>query len=436
MVIIKRFPQMFKSFFEQISTILKETPENYHHLWRLVLTLASLEGRFSLSEAVAKNNYWRTRQSVVHFLENQKWNEKELLARTAITTLRRLGWRTGEPLILVVDDTQIQKRGKKMEGVSKLFLHSEKRFSNGHAIVAASIVYKGVSIPFALRMWVNRETCENLNQKGNSVLFRKMTELASDCIQSFDIKSSKVTVVFDRYYLCQTVISTCEEKGFYYAAAVKSNRYIKSTVYSQRKYKVGSYAREYLNRNGSNFKILGTSRKYRIAEKVCYLAKVGRVKVVFSRRLGDREIITLATNDVDCSAKEIVEVYRNRWTIEVLFKSAKQQLGLGDYQFLKLRAVERYLHLVMLSHIFLTHLAYKESNEKESKKAKNLILSAGVKETKLLLRNILLLDAFDRIKISGCEPTISDIVKIIKRKALALFCENRKLENARKNIFC
>ena len=43
--------------------------------------------------------------------------------------------------------------------------------------------------------------------------------------------------------------------------------------------------------------------------------------------------------------------------IEVLFKATKQNLGLGDYQFLRYRAVERYLHLVMIAHLLLTHLA-------------------------------------------------------------------------------
>jgi hypothetical protein len=40
-----------------------------------------------------------------------------------------------------------------------------------------------------------------------------------------------------------------------------------------------------------------------------------------------------------------------------LFKMSKQHLGLGDYQVLRYRGVERYLHLVMIAYLLLTHLA-------------------------------------------------------------------------------
>lgn len=41
----------------------------------------------------------------------------------------------------------------------------------------------------------------------------------------------------------------------------------------------------------------------------------------------------------------------------MLFKMSKQHLGLGDYQLLEYRGVVRYLHLVMIAHLLLAHLA-------------------------------------------------------------------------------
>ena len=35
---------------------------------------------------------------------------------------------------------------------------------------------------------------------------------------------------------------------------------------------------------------------------------------------------------------------------------SKQYLGFGDYQVLRYRAVERYLHLVLIAYLLLTHL--------------------------------------------------------------------------------
>jgi hypothetical protein len=46
-----------------------------------------------------------------------------------------------------------------------------------------------------------------------------------------------------------------------------------------------------------------------------------------------------------------------RWGIELFYKMSKQYLGLGDYQMLEYRGVVRYLHLVLIAYLLLTHLA-------------------------------------------------------------------------------
>ena len=41
----------------------------------------------------------------------------------------------------------------------------------------------------------------------------------------------------------------------------------------------------------------------------------------------------------------------------MFFKASKQNLGLGDYQLLRYRGIERYLRLVLIACLLLTHLA-------------------------------------------------------------------------------
>ena len=71
---------------------------------------------------------------------------------------------------------------------------------------------------------------------------------------------------------------------------------------------------------------------------------------------------------------------------------SKQHLGLGDYQLLRYTAVERYLHLVMISHQFLTHLARDRSGEKEQRKGREMLRLASVEKMQAILRNRLLED--------------------------------------------
>jgi SRSO17 transposase len=98
------------------------------------------------------------------------------------------------------------------------------------------------------------------------------------------------------------------------------------------------------------------------------------VKLVFSRRVRDRAWVVLVTNRRRWSAKTIVSHYQQRWGIEVLFKMAKQHLGLGDYQVLGYRAIENYLRLVLLAHLLLTHQALRAPDAQAELKQRHQVL--------------------------------------------------------------
>ncbi|MCL2306238.1 MAG: hypothetical protein FWC43_12915, partial [Planctomycetaceae bacterium] len=70
-------------------------------------------------------------------------------------------------------------------------------------------------------------------------------------------------------------------------------------------------------------------------------------------------------------------------------------LGLGDYQFLRYTAVERYLHLVMISHHLLTHLAMDRPGAKELCKGRDVLRLSSVEQMQGILCNML---TTDRIK--------------------------------------
>jgi hypothetical protein len=87
------------------------------------------------------------------------------------------------------------------------------------------------------------------------------------------------------------------------------------------------------------------------------LKKIGTVRVVFSKRPRDpwRNLVAVATNETELSAREVVANYERRWAIEVLFKELKGTLRLGEYQMQTRQGIERHLHLSGLAHLALTH---------------------------------------------------------------------------------
>ena len=253
----------------------------------------------------------------------------------AFFTLRKLGWTPREQLYFIVDDTQNEKRGKKMEGVCRTYLHSEKRYADAHTVVTGCIVYKGVAIPYATRLFLSDKVDPELSAKYHFGPRKKLTELAAEMIESHEVpEQTKVVVLFDKYFLAAKVLETCKKRGISYVGAVKSNRNFTSND-STRKRKINEYIPGLLRRRGRKNKIQGSNKIHYLAKQKGWLSKVGAINLVCSRREKEETILTLATNDATLSAKEVVEAYRNRLAIEVLFKDAKQHLGLGDYQLLK-----------------------------------------------------------------------------------------------------
>ena len=97
----------------------------------------------------------------------------------------------------------------------------------------------------------------------------------------------------------------------------------------------------------------------------------------------------MATNETRWGAKRVLSHYLNRWPIEVLFKESKQYLGLGDYQVLRYRGIERYLCLVLIAHLLLTHLAATQPSAQADDKTKLLDLRSTPQRQQMLRSKIL-----------------------------------------------
>jgi SRSO17 transposase len=417
MFILQRFPFFGKRHFKQIRKQLGCC--SFNHLWRCVLAIASLHGKKSLSKFNQFFGEKKTRQAIAHFLTHAEWDAPELLLENALTTLRRLGWKSGDSLYLILDDTQKAKRAKKMDAVSRIFLHAEKRYANGHTIVGCAINYRNVIIPCGVKLWASKDYC-TLSQKNNKhepVEFQKLTDIAADFVTTFRLPTAgHVTVLFDKFYLCGAVVTACREKGYEYIGAVKSNRNFFPDGRPRDKRKLESFGKNVLEKEGKRKKIEGCKKRHTLAEKVGTMTKLGRVKLAFSQRTREKSWIILATNQLEWTAKDIVVHYRNRWSIEVLFKMSKQHLGLGDYQYLRYTAVDRYLHLVLLAYHLLTHLALERSSEKIKLHGCDAFRLPSVEQMQAMLRRMLVED--------GIAHLTSRKDKKLQRKFQRLFLTN------------
>jgi hypothetical protein len=204
-------------------------------------------------------------------------------------------------------------------------------------------------------------------------------------------------VLFDSYSLCPTVTRACESRGFHYVGVAKKNRNFFPDGRDRDKRKLSDYGANVLARDGRAVAVQG--KKHRLAERVGRLSKAGRVKLVFSRRPGETAWIALATDQLRWGMKTVLSHYLKRWGIEVFFKMSKQYLGLGDYQVLGYRAVERYLHLVLIAYLLLTHLALAAPDVQAAlKNGTNALRLPSIPQLQEQLRETLWQDVFRQME--------------------------------------
>jgi len=398
MLTIGSMPRKIKSFFNPLGDGF--TRPGWSHFWRLVLAITVCHGA-TIGRLVRAMRSPCHRTKHGEFLWKSAWDSAWVIQAMALDTLRRLYGKNGGPVYFIIDETQTIKRAKKMAAVGKLYHHASKRFCTGHTLLKVCLYYRGVTIPWGSWLYVKKEHCGKLQ-----VDFHTLTELAGQAIERARLPGRfPVVVLFDSYYLCPKVTDACQGRGWHYIGVAQSSRSFK--VCGEKR-NISDYGRNVLRRSGQWHDVQGLKKsgRYRLAQRIGSMNKLGRVNVVFSKRKGETKIVALVTDDLQATARNVVADYLKRWSIELLIKDEKQQLGLGDYRVLRYEAVVRHLHLVDCAYGCLTHLALKELSAQGQKNKKVLHLPP-MSQLKTKMREVIWQEAVeDVIKKSHEKPVI------------------------------
>ena len=406
MVTIGKIPKKLQCFFRPVKQQVSE--HVYDYFWSMVLAICISHGStIDRLVKLLRNSTHRTNHG--EFLWRSIWDESIVVQQIALDMLKSMFNKKDRRLFLIIDDTQILKRAKKMQAVGKLHHHATGKYGTGHTILKVCLYYRGVTIPWASLLYIKKEHAGKLE-----VPFYKLTELAAQAIREAALPEKfSVTVLFDAFYLCPNVVNACKERKWHYIGVGKSNRWF--TVGAVKR-KLAKYGRNVLRNSGiwCNITGLRKTKKYRLAERIGKLNKLGTVKVVFSRRKGENKHIALVTDDLHASMKTIVAYYLKRWSIEMLIKDEKQHLGLGDYRVLRYRAVVRHLRLVDCAYACLTHVGIKAYRAQGQNKSKNVLRLEPISKLKDRMRRIVWQENVqDVIKYSHEKPVIRRLEKLL-----------------------
>ncbi len=246
------------------------------------------------------------------------WPLEELIAtrRSLIQhTLAKRRQRRGRPhcLYLILDDTVVPKRGKKLPALGFHFASNEDRVVRGWDGVCTAVRVGSLTVPWDWRGYVNERFVEEED-------FQKRTELACELIRSF-APPGRVVVLTDSVYGCAEVIRAAHQRGFV-VGLLKQNRLLAD----------GKRAWEVPEETSASLQGLEIP-----------------VKVVHRGRGKGRR--TVICTDLKLGRQQILRHLKRRWGIEVMFKLLKGQFGLGDCRCRGERSLERWVEGVLLAYV-------------------------------------------------------------------------------------
>jgi hypothetical protein len=218
MVRIIRVPPALDKFFRPLQGHFLWNHFTYFRMW--VLAMAVMWGRRNVAHVDQYLDAEHHRTRFNHCLLVERWDPEAALRQKAQELLRALCLERGEPVYVIIDDSQQAKRGQAMAAIAQMKDPTTAAYSRGHQSVGAIVVYRGQVIPWGIRRYLTPAHAKSLGRP-----FRKTTALADQLIRAFKAPAGvKVVVLFEAYSRCRTVVQAGREQHVHCASTRKSHR--------------------------------------------------------------------------------------------------------------------------------------------------------------------------------------------------------------------
>jgi hypothetical protein len=328
------------------------------------------------------------------------------------------------------DDTDLSKRGKMIEGVSRIFNHVLKRHIIGYKLLTLGLWSGKSFIPLDFSLHnergkkkdygltiKQRQAQYKKNRNKRSYGYKRKHELRKSKIDNLlkMIKRAVKRGIKADYLLTDAWF--CSENLLASVRKIKNGliHVISMCKMDKRKYDFNNKsltAKSLLHIFKSNKKNIRRNKRFRAyyIEIECIYKDIP-VKLFFVRLSKRSRWRLLVTTNTRLSFNKLYEIYQIRWTIEVFFKECKQHLGLGKCQSLDFDAQIASITINMLQYILLA--LYKRFEVYESIGGLFKQCQYQVYEAVLSERIIAMILILTNLLIEELELEIEDIEKII-----------------------
>jgi len=343
-----------------IRTLFKGMPGVWRHrhqlvfCWLIVMQIVTSGSRTltGLSQsAPAFITEWRFRR----LLSAGYWSLKLLLRWFAQEAIKSLPSPENQVLYVIADGTKKDKRGQKNPAAQKGRMSERHSWFFGIKFIVLMVSWDDYRIPVDFEMVL---------PKGHPD-YQKENELFRFMLSHFQPPdwAKAVIVVGDAAFASKDNMKLVQARdkddsqgrwGFVFAIARTWNmengkrlsNLVKHTPHS-------CYQKTWIPRLPDR-----KGRKtFWIFEKRTRLKHLGDVTVVLTkkgRNAGPQKTKLLVTNLLELTARQVIDIYQRRWSVEILFKELKSGLGLGEHQVTKkLPRIEKSLGIALMAYLFL-----------------------------------------------------------------------------------
>lgn len=273
------------------------------------------------------------------------------------------------PKMLIVDDTQLEKSGKKTELIGKVFDHCTHTYALGMKVLTLGF-WDGKSIlpiDFSIHNEPGKKQNRGLKQKELKAQFSKQRdENSCGFLRINEVSESKIEMAVNMIkaaikngFIPQYVLG---DSWFIADDFIKKIRNIKKKL-ADKIHVIGLMkTNRIISLHGKNIKadlipeikqkLIQKNRKLKCSYIPLIVDYKGtELKVFFVKMNGQNSWKMLISTDKTLSFATAMKYYQIRWTIEVFFKDAKQNLHLG-----KCQSTDFDAHIASISICFMNYM--------------------------------------------------------------------------------
>jgi hypothetical protein len=267
--------------------------------------------------------------------------------------------------VLISDDSDNVKRGKKMKGVSQFKRHDGDGFERAHCKVISGMAnQRGEFMPLFTTLYLKEKDAER-----EGIPFKTKTEIVKEHnIKTRELEIDFYSHIYDSAYFCNNLIEHSESKE--YIVSILSGR--NDIFIDGKKWKLSNFKKRIDKRK---MLVIGVgNRRIRYLEFNAKLTSGKEVKLVAFIDDDAKRIKLLVSTNLNWSVKRLFQEYSKRQSIEVYFRDCKQELSWGNCSFRELKPQAKWDTLVMLAYSILKNfIKTKYAFKREIKTIGNIV---------------------------------------------------------------